>query len=83
MKATDILHLYIPVQIPFRPLSYFTHISMTSPVVRRLRLEKPLYLELSLEVPTDFLNRFWIQVTVSIMKRPLRNRFRIETVTNL
>jgi hypothetical protein len=30
-----------------------------------------------------FLNHFWIQVAVSEVKRPLRNRFRSETVTNL
>jgi hypothetical protein len=45
----------------------------------RLRLEKLLYLELS-RSPNGFLNHFWIQVAVSEVQRPLRNRFRSETV---
>jgi hypothetical protein len=48
----------------------------------RLRLEKLLYLELS-RSPKGFLKYFWIQVAVSEVKRPLRNRFGSETVTNL
>ena len=48
----------------------------------RLRLEKLLYKSF-LEVPTDMLNHFWIQVAVSEVKRPLRNRFGSETVTDL
>jgi hypothetical protein len=40
---------------------------------RRLRLEKLSHAGLStLEAPTDFLNRFWIQVAVSLLKPPLR-----------
>jgi hypothetical protein len=51
---------------------------------RRLRLEKLLYTELSMiKVPADILNYFWIQVAVSEVKRPLRNRFKSKTVTNL
>jgi hypothetical protein len=50
---------------------------------RRLRLEKLLYLGLSIiEAPTDFLNYLWIQVA-SEAKRPLHSRFGSETVTNL
>ena len=51
---------------------------------RRLRLEKLLYLELFLEVPTDVLNHFWVQVAVSEAKRPLCsiNRFGSEAVIN-
>jgi hypothetical protein len=50
----------------------------------RLRLEKLLlYIQSFLGVPTDFLNHFWIQVAVSEVKRPLRNRFGIETAKNL
>jgi hypothetical protein len=58
---------------------------------RRLRLEKLLYMYIyiytySIELSRSsngYLNHFWIQVVVSEVKRPLRNRFRIETVTNL
>jgi hypothetical protein len=45
----------------------------------RLRLDKQSFLE----VPAGILNHFWIQVAVSEAKRPLRNCFRIEAVTNL
>ena len=50
----------------------------------RPRLEKLLYIELfrSSEVPAGILNHFWIQVVVSELKRPLRNRFGSETVKN-
>jgi hypothetical protein len=50
---------------------------------RRLRLEKLLCIELfTVEVPTDILNRFWIQVAVSLLKPPysaMYGGFRIET----
>jgi len=38
-----------------------------------------------LEAPADILNHFWIQVAVAVSeaKRPLRNRFGSEAVTNL
>jgi hypothetical protein len=58
------------------PLGYFIHISITTP--HRHRLEKLLYIELSIEVPTDILNHFWIQVLVSEVKRPLRNRLEVK-----
>jgi hypothetical protein len=48
----------------------------------RLRLEKLLYLELS-RSPNGFFKYFWIQVAVSEVKRPLRNRFGSETVKNI
>ena len=35
------------------------------------------------KIPMDILNHFWIQVAVSEVKRPSRNRFGSETVTNL
>jgi hypothetical protein len=37
------------------------------------------------EAPADILNHFWVKVAVSLLKLkpPLRNRFGIETVTNL
>ena len=48
---------------------------------RRLCLEKLLYLEPSIiEVPAGVLNHVWIQVVVSEVKRPSRNRFGSETV---
>ena len=43
----------------------------------RLRLEKLLYLELS-RSPNGFLNHFWIQVAVLLLKPP-HGGFRIET----
>jgi hypothetical protein len=58
------------------PLEPYNH-------ARRLHLEKLIYLELPIEVPTDILNHFWFQVAVSEAKRPLRNRFRSETATHL
>jgi hypothetical protein len=55
----------------------------------RIRLEKLLYLELS-RSPNGFLNRFWLLdlgggfvVSEAVGERPLRNRFIIETVTDL
>jgi hypothetical protein len=46
----------------------------------RLRLEKLLYLVWGfLEVPTDILNRFWIQVAV-LLPKPPHGGFRSETV---
>jgi hypothetical protein len=46
----------------------------------RLRLEKLLYLGSFLEAPTGFLKYryFWIQVAVSEVKRPLRNRLEVK-----
>jgi hypothetical protein len=53
------------------PPGYFAHVSMTTPVVPAL---KNYYIEslLVLEAPTNFLNHFWIQITVP--------RFATETV---
>jgi hypothetical protein len=59
---------------------YFVHVSITTPVVSAL---KNYYIQSFLEVPTGFFKYFWIQVAVSEVKRPLRNRFGTETVTNL
>jgi hypothetical protein len=47
--------------------------------VRRLRIEKILYLEPS-RSSSGYLNHFWIQVAVSEVKRPLGNRSRSEKV---
>jgi hypothetical protein len=47
--------------------SYFTHISITKPIVFTL---KSYYIQSSLEVPTEFLNHFWIQVAVPFLKPP-------------
>ena len=66
--------------IQVRPPGYFIHISITTPIVSAL---KNYYRQGFLEAPTDVLSHFWIQVAVSELKRPLRNRFGIETVTNL
>jgi hypothetical protein len=63
-----------------RPLGWFIHISVITPVVSAL---KNYYTWGSLEVPTDILNHFWMQVAVSEVKRQLRNRFGSATVTNL
>jgi hypothetical protein len=49
------------------PLGYFIHISITTAIASAL---KNYYIESFLEVPTDILNHFWIQVAVSIMKPP-------------
>jgi hypothetical protein len=67
---------------------YFTHISITTPVVSAL---KNYYIRSSVEVPTDFFKsasgsrwpfRFWTRRTaVSEVKRPSRNRFGSEAVT--
>jgi hypothetical protein len=51
------------------------HISITTPIASALKK--------LLEVQTDFLNQFWIQVAVSEAKRPLRNRFGSEAAINL
>jgi hypothetical protein len=67
------------------------HISITTPIASAL---KNYYVQSFQEAPTDFLIKyFWIQVAVSLLKpphgavsevkRPLRNRFRSETVINL
>ena len=63
-----------------RPPGYFTHISITTPIVSAL---KNYYRWGFLEVPTDILNNFWIQVAVSEVKRPLHGRFGSETDKNL
>jgi hypothetical protein len=44
---------------------------------RRFRLEKPLYVEIS-RTPNGYLNEFWIQAVVSLMKPP-HGGFRSET----
>jgi hypothetical protein len=57
--------------IQVTPLGYFKHISITitTPIVPAL---KNYYTGIwsFLEVPTDFLNHFWIQVVVSLPKLP-------------
>jgi hypothetical protein len=50
-------------------------ISMTMPIASAL---KKYYMRSFLEVPTGFLNRFWVQVAVSLLKPP-HGRFRSET----
>jgi hypothetical protein len=60
--------------IRVRPPGYFTHVSITTPVVSA---SKNYYIESFLEVPTDFV------AAVSEVKPPLRNRFGSETVINL
>jgi hypothetical protein len=67
-------------KIQVTPLGCFIHIPLTTPVVSAL---KKYYIWSFLEVPADFLNHFWIEVVFSEVKRPLRNRFGSETVTNL
>ena len=49
------------------PPGYFIHISITTPIVSAL---KNYYRQSFLEAPTDFLNHFWIQVAVSLLKPP-------------
>jgi hypothetical protein len=81
-KAEKFLLYAYDKPVPFiqvRPPGYFTHFYNHA---HRLRLEKILYLELS-RSSNGYLNHFWIQVAVSILKRPLRTRFGSETVTNL
>jgi hypothetical protein len=51
-------------------------ISITTPIASAL---KNYYVKSFLEVPTDILNHFWIQVAVSLLKPP-RGCFRSETV---
>ena len=50
------------------PPGYFIHIYITTPIASAL---KNYYRQNFLEVPTGILNHFWIQVTVSLLKRPL------------
>ena len=83
---------YISVNfIRVRPPGYFIHIFITTPVVSALK--KLLYVELS-RSPSGYLNRFWIQVAVSLMKPPqsgfgsetalaVRSRFRSEAFINV
>ena len=52
------------------PPGYFTHISITTPIVSA---SKNYYVPGFLEVPTDILNHFWIQVP--------GGRFTFETAT--
>jgi hypothetical protein len=64
---------------------------MTTPITTALKdyyIERPLVLE----VPTGILNRFWVQVAVSLLPHSgfrsktavtVRSRFRSEMVTNL
>ena len=54
----------------------FVHISITTPIVSAL---KNYYIQSLLEVLTDVLNHFWIQMAVSEVKRPLHGRFGSET----
>ena len=80
--------------IQFGPLGHFKHITITTPIAHRLRLEKLLYLELSrstsgyFKPPLDPGSRwrfhFWNRhaAAVSEVKRPLRNRFGSKTVIN-
>jgi hypothetical protein len=52
------------------PPGYFTHITITTPIVSAL---KNYYRWGFLEVPTDILNHFWIQVTSeTAVTRPFR-----------
>jgi hypothetical protein len=53
------------------PLGYFMHISITTPVVSALN---NCYMRGFLEVPSDILHHFWIQVAVLPLKPP-RGRF--------
>ena len=53
------------------PLGYFIQISITTPVVSAL---KNCYMSSFLEVPSDILYHFWIQVAVLPLKPP-RGRF--------
>jgi hypothetical protein len=76
------IYIHIPVAlIRVRPPGIFYTCFYNH--ARRLRLEKLLYLELptgwARRSPNGFLNYFWIQVAVSEVKRPLRNRFGSET----
>jgi hypothetical protein len=64
----------------FGPPSYFTHISITTPVVSAL---KDYYTQSFLEALTDFKNHFWIQMAVSEAKRPLHGGFGSETAKKL
>jgi hypothetical protein len=57
------------------PPGYFTNVSITTPIVSAL---KNYYRLGFLEVPTDILNHFWIQVAVSHLKPP-HGGFRSET----
>jgi hypothetical protein len=59
--------------IRVRPRGYFAHVSITTPVVSAL---KNYYIESFLEVPTDFLKYFWIQVAVSEVKTVVTKPFR-------
>jgi hypothetical protein len=52
---------------------YFTNMSITTPIVSALKKTKSF-----LEVPTDILNHFWIQVADSLLKPP-HGSFRSET----
>jgi hypothetical protein len=72
---------YISVAfVQVRPPGYFIHITITTPIISAL---KNYYIYSFLEVPADILNHFWIQVAVSLVKRPLRRRFGSEMVTHL
>jgi hypothetical protein len=62
-------------KIQVGPPGYFIHVSITTPAVSAL---KNYYRWSFLEVPTDILNHFWIQVAVSILKPP-HGGFRSET----
>ena len=64
-----------------RPPGYLTRISITTPIASAL---KSHYIQGFLEVSADFFKYLWIQVAVSVseVKRPLRNRFGNGTVTN-
>jgi hypothetical protein len=58
-----------------RPPGYFSHVSITTPVVSAL---KNYYVWSFLDVSTDILNHFWIQVALSLLKQT-HGGFRIET----
>jgi hypothetical protein len=55
------------IDLVLTPQLFYTYLYNQA---HRLRLEKLLHLELSREVPTEFLNHFWIQVAVSFLKPP-------------
>jgi hypothetical protein len=75
LRSTIELHCTDTAQISGRhsgsPLGYFIQISITTPVVSAL---KNCYMSSFLEVPSDILYHFWIQVADLPLKPP-RGRF--------
>jgi hypothetical protein len=64
--------------MPVPPPRYFAHVSITTPVISALKLKKTimfrafcstvLKVKKGVRVPTDILNRFWIQVQVAVSR---------------